>query len=240
MGGNELPVKYGKWSLLFVPGLWNLWVDWNWQAGSKHPPTTGLCGSEVYKSVCVPGAVGLEANGEGEEKRERVRKTVWCWGPSSEIFFPFSFLQLEGFGTEARQTVTGGKINSILRCTTLTIRHQGGRGFRKHCHLNPWWQCSLLLLLPHCCVVPQSLWATGEYFTVTAWVANWFLSHYEFRFRSCSSNQLLSEYSRHRNWGTQELNNLPKATGSLQEIWEWTPDVLSLVLTTRPSFLPFW
>lgn len=76
--GSELPVKYGKWSLLFVLGLWNLWVDWNWQAGSKHPPTIGLCGSEVYKSVCVPGAVGLEANGEGEEKRERVRKTLWC------------------------------------------------------------------------------------------------------------------------------------------------------------------
>lgn len=76
--GRELPVKYGKWSLLFVLGLWNLWVDWNWQAGSKHPPTIGLCGSEVYKSVCVPGAVGLEANGEGEEKRERVRKTLWC------------------------------------------------------------------------------------------------------------------------------------------------------------------
>lgn len=76
--GGEVPVKYGKWSLLFVLGLWNLWVDWNWQAGSKHPPTIGLCGSEVYKSVCVPGAVGLEANGEGEEKRERVRKTLWC------------------------------------------------------------------------------------------------------------------------------------------------------------------
>lgn len=52
-------------------------------------------------------------------------------GPFLGDIFPLSFLQLEGFGTGARQTVTGGKINMLLRCAALTVRHQGRQRLQK-------------------------------------------------------------------------------------------------------------
>lgn len=61
------------------------WIGTGRQGANTHPPQG--CVVQKFTSVCVPGAVGLEANGEGEEKRERVRKTLWCWGPSLRYFF---------------------------------------------------------------------------------------------------------------------------------------------------------
>lgn len=106
-------------------------MDWNWQAGSKHPPTIGLCGSEVYKSVCVPGAVGLEANGEGGGEERESEKNIVVLGPFLGDIFPLSFFQLESFGTGARQTVTGGKLHVILRCTALAVHHRGRQRVQK-------------------------------------------------------------------------------------------------------------
>lgn len=52
-------------------------------------------------------------------------------GPFLRDIFPLSLLQLEGFGTGARQTVTGGKINMILRRVLLTVHHQGRQRLQK-------------------------------------------------------------------------------------------------------------
>lgn len=59
----------------------------------------------------------------GGEQRECEKNTV-VLGPFLGDIFPLSFLQLQGFGTGARQTVTGGQINVVLRCTVLTVRHR--------------------------------------------------------------------------------------------------------------------
>lgn len=173
----------------------------------------------------------------GGEEGESEKNTV-VLGPFLGDIFPLSFLQLQGFGTGAR--LTGGQINLILRCSIHSPSWRG-RDLRSHWHLNatrwlPW----LPLLLPCCSLVLQRLWSVKMWkfcCVVTAGVEVWFLSRHGFWFGSCHSNCSLSEYCRYRNWGTETLSNLPKATGNLWEIWN-RPQMSWVFCLNHKTILP--